>query len=225
MYASNVVPLRYKVLREADGIGDLNPDAFPPIVSSCFGWLLYGAATKDEWIFWSSFPGLLIGVFLCLEASALCESPTAKYRLIFALEFWVFFWMLVSWAAIFIISPGFMHTFLGICATVGLVVMYAAPLSTLKKVLVTWDSSSLYWPSCLMAVVCSSLWAAYGLAIGDAFVWVPNAAGLLLSSVQLGIATLVPRLNESAPKLVSETSLTSKLVSMEMGAFEPLSEC
>ena len=50
----------------------------------------------------------------------------------------------------------------GIAANFVLLLYYSAPLSTVKTVLVTKSSASLYWPMCMMNVINSTLWVVYG---------------------------------------------------------------
>lgn len=50
----------------------------------------------------------------------------------------------------------------GITANVVLLIYYSAPLTTVKEVLVSRSSSSLYWPLCMMNVLNGLLWVGYG---------------------------------------------------------------
>jgi Sugar efflux transporter for intercellular exchange len=54
------------------------------------------------------------------------------------------------------------------------------------------DSASLHWPLAGMTVVNGLLWVFYGLAIGDAFIWVPNGIGAVLGAVQLVLIRIYP---------------------------------
>lgn len=64
-------------------------------------------------------------------------------------------------------------------------VYYSAPLSTVYHVLRTRNAASLYWPLCLMNLVNGSLWTAYGIAVTDYFIWVPNGIGAVLAAFTL----------------------------------------
>lgn len=50
----------------------------------------------------------------------------------------------------------------GITANVVLLIYYSAPLTTVKEVLVSRSSASLYWPLCMMNVLNGLLWVGYG---------------------------------------------------------------
>ena len=65
------------------------------------------------------------------------------------------------------------------------ILMFASPLVTVVDVLKTRSTASMSLSMTLAALVCSSLWLAFGLCLEDPFVWLPNVAGLGLSGLQL----------------------------------------
>ena len=71
-------------------------------------------------------------------------------------------------------------------------VYYGAPLSTMAEVIKKRDSSSILLPLTLMNLLNAALWTIYGLATGDAYVFVPNGIGGLLSLAQVALAFLYP---------------------------------
>ncbi|GFH16846.1 bidirectional sugar transporter SWEET, partial [Haematococcus lacustris] len=74
-----------------------------------------------------------------------------------------------------------------------LLLYYSAPLSTLAEVLRTRSAASLHAPLSAMSCVNGSLWVAYGLAVGDAFIWAPNAVGAVFGALQLLLLAIFPR--------------------------------
>ena len=50
----------------------------------------------------------------------------------------------------------------GITANVVLLIYYSAPLTTMKEVILTRNSASLYWPLSMMNVLNGLLWVGYG---------------------------------------------------------------
>lgn len=58
----------------------------------------------------------------------------------------------------------------GITANVVLLIYYSAPLTTVKEVLVSRSSASLYWPLCMMNVLNGLLWVGYG-RVSNAVLW------------------------------------------------------
>lgn len=77
-------------------------------------------------------------------------------------------------------------------------VYYGAPLSTMADVIKKRDSSSILLPLTLMNTLNACLWTTYGLAIGDAYVFVPNGIGALLSVAQLSLCFLYPAKSNTA---------------------------
>lgn len=66
------------------------------------------------------------------------------------------------------------------CTTVLiLVIFYSAPLSALAEVFRTRSSATLYLPFAAMNTVNGLLWTAYGMALGDTFIYGPNLVSLL----------------------------------------------
>ena len=74
-----------------------------------------------------------------------------------------------------------------------LLLYYAAPLSTLAKVVRQKSSASINAPLSFMSVVNGGLWTSYGLAVSDGYIWVPNFVGVVLSSVQLALCGVFKR--------------------------------
>lgn len=183
------------------GIGVLNPAPYPIVVSNCLGWILYGCTVKNQWIWWSNLPGLLMGIWLCFSASGLCLPSEEKIRraILRSILLWIGFWASVAYVCVFLIpSHETVVTTLGVCACGVLCCLYGAPLSTLATVLRTRDSSSLYPPLVGIACFCSLLWTVYGLVIGDVFLWGPNCVGATLSLTQLALIAIFPRLSAAA---------------------------
>ena len=79
----------------------------------------------------------------------------------------------------------------GIAANFVLLLYYSAPLSTVKTVLVTKSSASLYWPMCMMNVINSTLWVVYGrvrqwpVLKPNLHLWRPSCSAQLASAARL----------------------------------------
>ena len=71
------------------------------------------------------------------------------------------------------------------------IVMYAAPLSTLRTVIQTWNADSIPADMVLASSACSTLWFMYGYLVGDSFVAFPNVLGMLLGVVQIVIILVI----------------------------------
>ena len=82
---------------------------------------------------------------------------------------------------------------LGICCNIIVIILFASPLSTIAKVVSTRSSASLNRPFMAVQVLNCALWFTYGLMIGDIYVWIPNAIGLLLGLIQLALICIFPK--------------------------------
>jgi uncharacterized protein with PQ loop repeat len=102
---------------------------------------------------------------------------------------------------------GVSDSLVGTLAVIFSIAYYAAPLSTMARVIRKKDASSLYLPLVLVNLLNAVLWFVYGLAgINDIYVWLPNVIGIVLALLQVG---LVIRYGSSSPQK-DETTTTSK---------------
>ena len=84
-------------------------------------------------------------------------------------------------------------TLVGYFASAIFVVLAASPLSTIRTVLSTRDSASIYTPLTLAQCANTLLWTVYGVAAAkDVFVYGPNGIGLCLGLVQLLLKLVFP---------------------------------
>ena len=77
-------------------------------------------------------------------------------------------------------------------ATVTLILFYGAPLSTIFTVLTIRDSSSIHFPTMACNTLNGAFWTAYGFAVSDFFIIVPNAIGTMFGIVQFILYFLFP---------------------------------
>jgi solute carrier family 50 protein (sugar transporter) len=102
----------------------------------------------------------------------------------------------------------FVHSFddrarvliVGCLVNLNLVFFYGAPLSTTYTVLSDKKSDSIHIPTMITNTLSASFWTAYGLAVEDPFIYVPNGLGALLGVVQIILCVLFPRSNSSRRK-------------------------
>lgn len=179
-----------------ESLGDLNP--LPALLGmfNCAGWIGYSLTNGDLYVFFANGPGFLIGAYLVL---GMYPFAARKQRNLLSALFLAFSGLIigVSIAGVKMLQNGDMNlpglqTLWGLTANAILVCYYAAPLSTLWTVLVKRDSSTIYAPLTMTAMLNSSLWIAYGLAVRDYFISVPNAVGFVFASIQLGLRFTFP---------------------------------
>ena len=81
---------------------------------------------------------------------------------------------------------------LGMFASALFIVLSMSPLSTIKTVLSTRNSSTILASLTIAQVTNTALWSVYGLAIKDKFVYGPNLAGLGFGLIQLFLKLAFP---------------------------------
>lgn len=70
---------------------------------------------------------------------------------------------------------------------------YAAPLSTIYTVLQEKDSSSIHVPTMLTNTLNGLFWTAYGIAVFNMFIAIPNGLGAFFGGVQIFLYVIFPR--------------------------------
>jgi len=86
----------------------------------------------------------------------------------------------------FYVADEYFPAFLfGLVADLFNVLMYGAPLTIMKRVILTKSVKYMPFLVSFFTVINSSCWLAYGFYIGDIWIFIPNASGLLLGIVQL----------------------------------------
>ncbi|KAK9763393.1 Sugar transporter [Basidiobolus ranarum] len=84
-------------------------------------------------------------------------------------------------------------TVLGLSSSLASICMYAAPLITTSKVISTGSTASLSLPLSSTSFINCVLWFAYGYALNDHFIVIPNALGALLAGSQLALFVIYGR--------------------------------
>mmetsp|Transcript_13544 Transcript_13544/g.37409 ORF Transcript_13544/g.37409 Transcript_13544/m.37409 type:complete len:498 (+) Transcript_13544:267-1760(+) len=81
----------------------------------------------------------------------------------------------------------------GSCANATTLFFYGAPLSTIFRVLRTRNAVSIHFWTMVMNTLTSFFWAAYGAAIRDLFITLPNVIGVALGVVQIFLWVVFPK--------------------------------
>ncbi|KAG1680571.1 hypothetical protein FOA52_015018 [Chlamydomonas sp. UWO 241] len=191
MYASPL-PTVYKASVNG-ALGDINPIPFCITIANTLIWLVYGLLKHDPFITTPNTLGVVMALWATLMAYGLAdETVRTQLRNLLLLQ------------AICLPVMGVVTTFflvgdtaaqLGLWGLVGNVVgitMYASPLSSMGEVIKTRNSASILVPLTITTLLNASLWAAYGLAIGDPYVYIPNVLGCVLAVGQLALTIAFP---------------------------------
>jgi len=127
---------------------------------------------------------------LGLTATETIKAPAPQEKiLIVVATFWLFIFSLVS----------FLHVkndtkvlIVGVLANVNNLFFYAAPLTTIVSVFRTRNSVSIHRRTMIMNTANGTFWFAYGLAVSDIFLIIPNGIGTILGVFQIVLCILFP---------------------------------
>ena len=95
---------------------------------------------------------------------------------------------------------------LGYVAMSANVVMYASPIAAIRNAWTRMDPDALPLLLTTASTLCSISWLAYGLLTSNLFVWAPNAAGVLLSVIQIGLGSYITVVVRADPSLRKRAS-------------------
>ena len=166
-------------------IGDLNPLPLAIMSVVSVAWLAYGISCNDPYVALSNIAGCIGSCYYVLGTLPLLPKP--KLRTTQAVVLSGYASTLCLWTVLGLsgASATTISSVLGLFASGLFVILAGSPLSTIKSVMRTKNSSSILGALTLAQVINTSLWSAYGLAIRDRFVWGPNVVGLGLGLIQL----------------------------------------
>ncbi|KAG2433185.1 hypothetical protein HYH02_012727 [Chlamydomonas schloesseri] len=171
-------------LRATGRLGDINPLPYPLTIYNASGWLAYGYATSNPYLFPSNYIGFIAGVFFTVTAhSAAPRGAQDRVAAIFMVGAFHFIGMGII--ALFWLSNEAADKMWGINATVILMVYYVIPLSTMFEVIKKKNAISIYIPLAIGATANGCLWTAYGFALKDFNIWFCNAFGAVIGVIQL----------------------------------------
>mmetsp|Transcript_6073 Transcript_6073/g.18097 ORF Transcript_6073/g.18097 Transcript_6073/m.18097 type:complete len:243 (+) Transcript_6073:40-768(+) len=201
-------------------LGGLNPTPLALMVLASVSWCGYGLAVPNAYIVASNLPGLVISVWYIVTVLPLMGQDPGALRSMKRLLVGGAFFVSTEWAGTrFLADENDRAGIMGGCATVVCIFMFASPLSTIAEVLRLRSSSSIYGPLTMAQVVNCALWSAYGVALGDLWVWGPNFIGLGLGLLQTGLMAVFPG-QGSIVASESETEVILDDVVHQVGRFK-----
>lgn len=179
-------------IRKSKALGAFNPLPLVAMWANCVGWLVYSFLIKDLYVLASNEPGLVLATFMTITCYGFADDK-ARDTMMGSL---LFFSLLLSVSGAAICFWGLTHaqavSFWGFVTVGILLIFYAAPLSSVAEVLSTRSSAALNEPLAAMAIVNGSLWATYGWAVADPFIWGPNAVGAVFGVFQVALCKTYP---------------------------------
>lgn len=101
--------------------------------------------------------------------------------------------IIVSIVVLAPVTPKTRELIVGITVNINLFFFYGAPLSSIVQVFKERNSASIHITTMVTNTLNSCFWTAYGLAVGDAFIYIPNGTGAILGLMQGILVLLFPR--------------------------------
>jgi Sugar efflux transporter for intercellular exchange len=101
--------------------------------------------------------------------------------------------IIVTIVALAPFTPKTTELIVGVAVNINLFFFYGAPLSSILQVFTERNSASIHIRTMITNSLNSCFWTAYGLAVADPFIYVPNGIGAFLGVVQGVLVLLFPR--------------------------------
>lgn len=235
-------------IRVSRDLGTMNPIPFTAIIANCIGWISYGYFKKDHFIFWSNITGLMVGIYYSLISLTILapKGPGESFSDLYLTTERLFLAAFFFWGIIGLVCATAFNHFSDVaaqCATLTgtisccfSIAYYAAPLSSMAKVIAEKDASTLFFPTILINVINGACWFLYGaIGTGDLLLWLPNGLGVLLCASQIALIVLYkkqslwdtllgkkPSVNGSGSTKLAKSSSLSRKGSYE--AYEDIDE-
>ena len=173
-------------------LGDLNPTPLAIMSVSSICWLAYGLSIRDPFVTLSNVPGGIASIWYVMAVLPLLKGSqlrTTQNTIVLLSALTINLWTYLSLTNKPMVQ---VQSMLGLFASALFVVLSGSPLSTIKTVLSSRNSSSILTQLTMAQVTNTALWSVYGLAIRDKFVYGPNLTGLLFGLAQLVLKIAFP---------------------------------
>ncbi|KAM9976066.1 hypothetical protein ACTFIR_009907 [Dictyostelium discoideum] len=200
-----------KKFLEIDKNRDVGNNNIYPIIALCGNslcWVVYGAVSKQM----SILPVNVIGLFITSYFIFIFISATSdlnKRRFLSAIYYGYLGGLTIYHLLIvlYVESIDTQNSIFGITSNVAVLIFYGSPVLSLVSNSSNSSNSSSSGSSCCYSLVscfAGLTWTLYGIVINNKFIFVPNAAGALLSAISLVVYFLVGYLNTLNYRMKSE---------------------
>ncbi|EFJ47168.1 hypothetical protein VOLCADRAFT_121013 [Volvox carteri f. nagariensis] len=171
-------------LRQTGKLMDINPLPYPMTCINAAGWVAYGYAVANPYIFPANIIGFLAGMFFTLTAFS-CAPQKLQDLITGLLVAGSGYFIMLGLISCFGLAQTESQRMWGISAVAILMCYYFVPLSTMVSIVRTRNAASIYPPLAATAIANGSMWTIYGLAVKDINLWLPNMFGAVIGAVQL----------------------------------------
>ena len=116
--------------------------------------------------------------------------PAPQEKLVLSIV--AFYLVLITTLSFLELSADKWKGVIGAVVNTNQIFFYGAPLSTIYTVIKTRDSSSIHRRTMLLNTFNAVFWTAYGFAVPDWVIWLPNGLGAILGFAQLALRLVFP---------------------------------
>lgn len=188
-------------VRKANDLGRMNALLFPCTLANCLGNTLYGVAKEDPYLITANGFGIIISVFYLLTSIRLAHQASTFHILELMTYIFVILWIGLGIVARYV--PEVAEQVLGVGAMCMSLIMFTAPLSTVREVIREHNSVSINMGFLIGQIASSFMWIIYAGFTKDMFVLIPNLFGLVLGLIQAALVVILPR--KATPELDMKT--------------------
>ena len=166
----------------AHGTGAMSHIPLCMLCANAAGWIVYGVLLANASMMVANVVGLAIALYLLHVYNACSPAPFSSELLTHA----AFLLAYMALVALYAFATRDAST-VGTVASLVTIAMFASPLATVQTVIKTKSAESLPAPMIIVGLACTTLWLAYGVRLGDIFVYGPNSVAFVLGLFQVGL--------------------------------------
>ncbi|ORX46389.1 hypothetical protein BCR36DRAFT_331754 [Piromyces finnis] len=174
-------------LKKSNGQCTINPIPSVMIICNCLCWNLYSFVIHNHWTFWPNLGGIVLGEYYVLILLTSNMKPKDfKWTSITLIGFT--FLNIAGAALSFILfkdNYDAAKNCMGIVCIIVLCAMYVSPLTSMKEVIKSKNSSSINTLMTIASFINGFLWLVYGIFFNDFYVWFPNGLGVVSALLQI----------------------------------------
>jgi hypothetical protein len=155
---------------------------------SCINWIYYAILISDIYVFASCITSLItIFGFIHVIFPGLQKNLPKLFVIEMSTITMILFWIvIISFNTILHIIPNNITIkILGIVCLINSLMTNLSPCLILYKVIVSQDSTLIYFPQALIGFVNLSLWTVYSILIGDIYQSLSNGISMIICFIQL----------------------------------------
>ncbi len=165
-----------------DGVGDASPYPYLSMTLNCLFWTTYSLLIGNHMLVFVNGLGLFLSIYYNYLFFNLTENKDKFVRICCAT---VLIYILGILYVLYAVKRSALVKHLGFIAATASISMIASPLLQLRVVLKKKNAESIPHLLVTAATLCSVTWWVYGVLVSDRAIWLPNAIGAILGSIQL----------------------------------------